>query len=163
MGKTVNANNSNKSKHVAKKVGVSVAKMLHKKAIQRVRKAKGMQKTNGKGCPPTASVKTTNTHSARGRPPLRTAGGVSHTARNSKTELKTAVPEVKIQPVQHTPVASTDEEGSTRKNILPSKVANRYKSTSSTYVVKGFCEFGSILRCSCCLSVWTEGMTECPF
>uniref|UniRef100_F1KPW9 Histone-lysine N-methyltransferase MLL5 n=1 Tax=Ascaris suum TaxID=6253 RepID=F1KPW9_ASCSU len=125
MGKTVNANNSNKSKHVAKKVGVSVAKMLHKKAIQRVRKAKGMQKTNGKGCPPTASVKTTNTHSARGRPPLRTAGGVSHTARNSKTELKTAVPEVKIQPVQHTPVASTDEEGSTRKNILPSKVANR--------------------------------------
>uniref|UniRef100_A0A915CGU6 Histone-lysine N-methyltransferase MLL5 n=1 Tax=Parascaris univalens TaxID=6257 RepID=A0A915CGU6_PARUN len=129
VSKTVNVNNSNKNKHVAKKVGVSLAKMLHKKAIQRVRKAKGMQKTNGKGCPPTASVKATNIHSARGRPPLKIADGVSHAARNTKAELKSALPEVKIQSVQHTPVASTDEEGSTRKSTLPSKVANRKSTT----------------------------------
>ncbi|KHN88989.1 Histone-lysine N-methyltransferase 2E [Toxocara canis] len=144
LNKATPAKNNGK-KRCAKKVGVSVAKMLHKKAIQRVRKAKGMQKTDGRGRPRTSPIKAIASLAGRGKTVVKTgaddsgAGDVASGCQN-KVNMKSEVPEARFHQLQQSSsVASTDEEGAasrksttmTAESISRKAVGKSHKKSKS--------------------------------
>ncbi|VDK62373.1 unnamed protein product [Anisakis simplex] len=118
---------SQKKKANAKKIGMSFAKMLHKKALRRAQKAKGMHKTDGRGRPRTVGVKRrgAGTSNAVGRPrntPAISAGtGVADTSVTSDSQTKLEM----------------DKFEQNEKNVEQSKPVVELTASTSASVVAG--------------------------